>query len=226
MFQLVDYLGVKWKESLQKEISSPEFLFLEAFLQEEYRKQAIFPPFPDIFNALNLCPPDRVKVVILGQDPYHGDGEANGLAFSVARGVKIPPSLRNIFAEMQRDLSLTSPAHGDLTHWAKQGVLLLNATLTVQKDLAGSHQNKGWEQFTDSVIRYLNNSFPHLVFLLWGNFARSKAAFINKDKHLVLESAHPSPLSAHRGFIGCGHFSQTNTYLQKNHLTPIDWQLS
>jgi uracil-DNA glycosylase len=225
MFQLVDYLGVKWKESLQKEISSPEFLFLEAFLQEEYRRQTIFPAFPDIFNALNSCPPEKVKVVLLGQDPYHGEGEANGFCFSVPRGVKIPPSLRNIFAELQRDLGMNLPSHGDLTHWAKQGVLLLNSTLTVRKDTAGSHQNKGWEQFTDGVIRYLNEHADHLVFLLWGNFARSKSPIINKKKHLVLESAHPSPLSVHRGFIGCRHFSQTNEFLVMNHLSPIDWQL-
>jgi uracil-DNA glycosylase len=225
MFQLADYLDVKWKESLKEEISSPEFLFLEAFLQQEYRNQVIFPPFPDIFNALNFCRPKDVKVVILGQDPYHGVGEANGLAFSVNRGVKVPPSLRNIFVEINRDLQNDKPEHGNLVSWAEQGVLLLNACLTVRKDEPASHQQMGWEQFTDAVIRYLSKHSNHLVFLLWGNFAKLKESLIDKNKHLVLLTTHPSPFSAHRGFIGCGHFSEANKFLQKNHLTPIDWKL-
>ena len=175
---------------------------------------------------MNCCAPQNVKVVIIGQDPYHGLGEANGLAFSVNKGVKIPPSLRNIFLEIHRDLNIPAPQHGDLSFWAKQGVLLLNTCLTVRKDAPASHQNKGWEQFTDAIIRSLNHNNNHLVFLLWGNFAKNKSSMIDKEKHLVLETSHPSPFSAHKGFIGCGHFSATNVYLTSKQIIPIDWKLN
>ena len=225
MFQLVDYLDVKWRESLHQEIFCSEFTFLEAFLLKEYETGKVFPPFTEIFSALNSCPPQKVKVVILGQDPYHGDGEANGLAFSVHKGIKIPPSLRNIFEALKRDLNVENGKHGDLSSWAKQGVLLLNSCLTVKKDLPASHQNKGWEQFTDGIIRFLNGQDQPIVFMLWGNFARSKEKMIDNPKHLVLSTTHPSPFSAHKGFLESRHFSRANTFLKKNNLTPVDWNL-
>lgn len=212
-----------WKEQLSEEFAKDYFLRLTEFVRNEYRTRQIFPPAKLIFNAFDHTPFDQVKVVILGQDPYHNDGQAHGLSFSVPDGIQTPPSLVNIFKEINRDLGIPIPRSGNLTHWANQGVLLLNATLTVQAHLAGSHQNKGWEAFTDAAIRKLADQRENLVFLLWGSYAQKKAAFINSSKHLVLQSPHPSPLSAHRGFIGNNHFSLANNYLQSKGIKPIDW---
>ncbi len=192
---------------------------------EKAAGKVIYPPGGNFFAAFNHTPFDKVKLVILGQDPYHGPGQAHGLSFSVPSGVRIPPSLRNIYQELNRDLGLPSPAHGNLEHWADQGVLLLNAVLTVEQAKAGAHQGKGWEQFTDAAITVLNEKREHLVFLLWGSYAQKKGSFIDRQRHLVLQSPHPSPLSAHRGFIGNGHFSKANEYLRQNGQTPIDWSL-
>lgn len=201
-------------------------LRLRAFLQQERdRGQMIYPPARQIFAALDATQFDAVKVVILGQDPYHGPGQAHGLCFSVLPGVPIPPSLRNIFVEIERDLRLAPPDHGCLLPWAQRGVLLLNAVLTVRAGQAGSHQNQGWEWFTDQVIERLAREREHLVFLLWGSYAQKKGRIIDAQRHRVLRSVHPSPLSAHRGFIGCGHFSAANQYLVRQGLTPIDWSL-
>ena len=180
---------------------------------------------PQVFAALDATPFDKVKVVILGQDPYHGFGQAHGLCFSVQHGTAVPPSLENVFKELQRDLGIARPAHGCLTHWAEQGVLLLNAVLTVEEGRAGAHQGKGWEGFTDHIVEVLNREREHLVFLLWGSYAQAKGKMIDTSKHRVLKAPHPSPLSAHRGFIGCGHFSKTNEYLVRHGMTPIDWSL-
>lgn len=195
-------------------------------LAEDAAGKVIFPTKDDVFNAFTYTPFERVRVVILGQDPYHGPGQAHGLSFSVPPGVKAPPSLVNIFKEIERDLGIARPAHGNLEHWAKQGVLLLNAMLTVEQSNAGSHQGKGWESFTDAAIESINRQREGVVFLLWGSYAQKKGALIDSEKHLVLTAPHPSPLSAHRGFLGCGHFSQANTYLQSQGLEPIDWSLS
>lgn len=216
-----------WLPAVGDEFDKPYMQQLSGFLKEEKTKgKQIFPPGSLIFNALNTTPFDSVKVVIIGQDPYHDVGQAHGLCFSVLPPVKFPPSLRNIFKEIQDDLGFPIPRSGDLTKWAEQGVLLLNATLTVEAHKAGSHQNKGWETFTDAVIHALNAQREGLVFMLWGSYAQKKGAFIDTDKHLVLKSVHPSPLSAHRGFFGCKHFSQTNEYLKKNGQTPINWNLA
>ncbi len=212
-----------WKIILQDEFEKDYFLKLTDFVRDEYKTRKIFPPAKLIFNAFDQCPFDRLKVVVLGQDPYHGPGQAHGLCFSVNDGVDFPPSLRNIFKELQNDVGKEIPKSGNLTGWAKQGVLLLNATLTVRAFSAGSHQNKGWEQFTDNVIHKINDQKEHVVFILWGNYAISKGKFIDQDKHLVLTSVHPSPLSASRGFFGNGHFSTTNKYLVENGLKPIEW---
>ena len=212
-----------WKEALQAEFDKPYFADLANFVRQEYASKKIFPPAYLIFNAFDQCPLDEVKVVILGQDPYHGSGQAHGLCFSVNDGVDFPPSLYNIFKEIQRDLRIPFPASGNLTRWAKQGVLLLNATLTVEAHQAGSHQGKGWEVFTDAVIRILSEKKDHLVFMLWGSYAQQKGAYINHSKHLVLRSVHPSPLSAYRGFIGCGHFSEANEFLKSKEKLPIQW---
>ncbi len=212
-----------WKNRLQPEFEKPYFKTLIDFVKAEYQTKTIFPPCKLIFNAFDSCPFDAVKVVILGQDPYHGPGQAHGLCFSVNDGVVKPPSLNNIFQEIQRSLDIPVPASGNLTRWAKQGVLLLNATLTVRAHQAGSHQGKGWENFTDAVIRVLAEEKENLVFILWGNYAQKKGAFINAGKHLVLKSVHPSPLSAHRGFIGNDHFYLTNEYLKQNGKAEIDW---
>lgn len=214
-----------WKRALAEEFSKPYFKALADFLQIEYGCETVYPPAADIFRALNTTPLDNVKVVILGQDPYHGPGQANGLSFSVAPGIQIPPSLRNIFKEIQSDLNLSPPDSGDLEPWARQGVLLLNATLTVRAHEAGSHQKKGWEEFTDAVIRAVNEECENVVFMLWGSYARKKGAFADREKHLVLESPHPSPLSAHRGFLGNRHFSQANTFLSERDVETIDWRL-
>lgn len=212
-----------WKSVLNQEFDKPYFTQLTQFIKEEYSTQEIFPKGKEIFNAFARCPLDKVKVVILGQDPYHGPGQAHGLAFSVREGVPFPPSLLNIFKEINRDLGQSMPANGDLTPWADQGVLLLNATLTVRSSQAGSHQKKGWEEFTDAVIQNLVSKKSNIVFMLWGAYAQKKAAFIDETKHLKLYAPHPSPLSAHRGFIGCGHFTQTNDYLALNGLSKIIW---
>ncbi|MCI5560016.1 MAG: uracil-DNA glycosylase [Phocaeicola sp.] len=213
----------QWKAALCDEFGKEYFKQLTEFVRYEYATQRIFPRGKDIFRAFDLCPFDQVKVVILGQDPYHGIGQANGLCFSVNEGISFPPSLRNIFKELLSDLGRPVPLHGDLSHWASQGVLLLNATLTVREGMAGSHQGKGWETFTDAAIKALVEQKEHLVFILWGSYAQKKMPFIESDKHLVLKSAHPSPLSAHYGFFGNHHFSKANEYLVKYGQKPIEW---
>ncbi len=212
-----------WKQRLAAEFEKPYFLALTDFVREEYRTAACYPPGKLIFNAFNLCPFDKVKVVIIGQDPYHGPGQAHGLCFSVNDGVPFPPSLQNIFKEIHDDLGTPMPSSGNLTRWAEQGVLLLNATLTVRARQAGSHQRHGWEEFTDAAIRALAEGREHLVFILWGAYAQKKGAFIDRSRHLVLASAHPSPLSAFHGFFGNRHFSQANAYLERYGATPIKW---
>ncbi|WP_370789789.1 uracil-DNA glycosylase [Leyella stercorea] len=213
-----------WREHIGAEFEKPYFSALTDFVRHEYTTTTCYPPGSLIFNAFNLCPFDRVKVVIIGQDPYHEPGQAQGLSFSVPEGVPFPPSLQNIFKEIQLDLGKPIPPTGDLTRWAEQGVLLLNATLTVRAHQAASHQRHGWEQFTDSAIRALNAERENLVFILWGSYARSKAQLIDRSRHLVLESVHPSPLSANRGgWFGNHHFSQCNAYLREHGEQEIDW---
>ena len=212
-----------WNERLRDEFAAPYFRQLVDFVHTEYRQGVCYPPGRQIFNAFNLCPFDKVKVVILGQDPYHEEGQAEGLCFSVADGVAFPPSLQNIFKEIADDLGRPVPASGSLRRWAEQGVLLLNATLTVRAHQAGSHQGHGWEEFTDAVIRRLATERDGLVFILWGSYAQKKGAFIDRSRHLVLQSAHPSPLSAYRGFFGNHHFSLTNDYLVRQGKKPIEW---
>ena len=212
-----------WKEQLAKEFEKDYFVRLTDFVREEYKTGTIYPPGRLIFNAFNLCPFNQTKVVIIGQDPYHGPGQAHGLCFSVNEGIAFPPSLQNIFKEIHSDLGKPIPTNGDLTRWANQGVLLLNATLTVRAHQAGSHQRHGWEEFTDSAIRILAEKRENLVFILWGAYAQKKGAFINRDKHLVLTSAHPSPLSAYNGFFGNKHFSRANEYLSAHGIATIDW---
>jgi uracil-DNA glycosylase len=212
-----------WKTQLQTEFEKPYFQQLTEFVRTEYQTQKIYPPAKLIFNAFDQCPFDQVKVVILGQDPYHGPGQAHGLCFSVNDGVEFPPSLKNIFKEIQSDTGAPIPASGNLERWAKQGVLLLNATLTVRAHLAGSHQKKGWEQFTDAVIHSVADRLEHVVFILWGNYAISKGEFIDPQKHLILKSVHPSPLSASRGFFGIKQFSTTNKYLMEWAKEPVRW---
>lgn len=212
-----------WKEHLQPEFDTAYFKQLTDAVRQEYKQTTCYPPGNLIFNAFNLTPFDKVKVVIIGQDPYHEPGQAMGLSFSVPTGVTMPPSLVNIFKEIHDDLGKPVPANGDLTRWARQGVLLLNATLTVEAHRAGSHQNKGWEELTDAAIAALNEQRENLVFMLWGSYAQRKGQFIDRKRHLVLTAPHPSPLSAYRGFIGCGHFSAANRYLTAHNLPPIDW---
>lgn len=213
-----------WKEVLKDEFEKPYFKELAQFVKEEYTSTKVYPHPKNIFSAFKLTPFDQVKVVILGQDPYHGAGQAHGLSFSVAEGVRNPPSLQNIYKELERDLGTKVDASsGDLTRWAAQGVLLLNSTLTVRAGSPGSHQGKGWEQFTDAVITVLSDKREHLVFILWGNYAKAKGAHIDRTKHLVIESAHPSPFSAYTGFFGSKPFSATNHFLQAHSITPIDW---
>lgn len=217
-------LEESWKDHLAGEFEKPYFKELQEFVTDEYRSASVFPKPLDLFRAFNETPFDSVRVVILGQDPYHGEGQAIGLSFSVPEEVRIPPSLKNIYKELESDLEIsTLKRSGDLSHWARQGVLLLNSTLSVREGEAGSHQGKGWEQFTDRVIETLSNEKEHLVFILWGNYAKSKGARIDRGKHLVIESAHPSPLSAHNGFFGSKPFSKTNTYLSEHLFTPISW---
>lgn len=216
-------IEASWKHRLAPEFKKDYFVRLTEFVRAEYSRTTIYPPARLIFNAFDHCPFDTTKVVIIGQDPYHGPGQAHGLCFSVAEGVPNPPSLQNIFKEIQSDLGKPFPPNGDLTRWARQGVLLLNATLTVQAHQAGSHQRKGWEEFTDAAIRSLAEEREHLVFILWGAYAQKKGAFIDREKHLVLTSAHPSPLSAHNGFFGNRHFSRANEYLAAHGIAEIDW---
>jgi uracil-DNA glycosylase len=215
-----------WKTRIGDYLQREDMQSLSTFLRERTRQGArVFPPLPQVFAALDATPFDKVKVVILGQDPYHGLGQAHGLCFSVQHGTAVPPSLENVFKELQRDLGIARPTHGCLQHWAEQGVLLLNAVLTVEEGKAGAHQGKGWEGFTDHIVEALNREREHLVFLLWGSYAQAKGKMIDTAKHRVLKAPHPSPLSAHRGFIGCGHFSKTNEYLVRHGMAPIDWTL-
>ena len=212
-----------WKEKLQAEFSKPYFEKLTEFVRSEYATNTVYPPGSLIFNAFEHCPFNQAKLVIIGQDPYHEPGQAHGLCFSVNEGVQFPPSLQNIFKEIAGDLNIPIPQSGNLERWASQGVLLINATLTVRAHAAGSHQNKGWETFTDAVIHRLAEEKEHLVFILWGAYAQKKGSFIDSNKHLVLKSPHPSPLSAHRGFFGNKHFSQANEYLINTGQSPINW---
>ncbi len=212
-----------WRAQLQEEFDKPYFRELIRFVHQEYAAGTCYPPGRQIFNAFEICPFDKVKVVIIGQDPYHGPGQANGLCFSVNPGVRIPPSLQNIFKEIHNDMGTPLPENGDLTRWAEQGILLLNATLTVREHQAGSHQKHGWETFTDAVIRKLSQEREHLVFILWGSNAIRKGSVIDTSKHLVLQSVHPSPLSAYAGFFGNNHFSKANHYLKEHGLQEIKW---
>ena len=212
-----------WRQVLQPEFDKPYFELLTSFVRHEYRTHTCFPPGPLIFNAFDSCPFDRVRVVIIGQDPYHDVGQAHGLCFSVNDGVAVPPSLENIYKELNRDLGKPIPLSGNLQHWAEQGVLLLNATLTVEAHHPGSHQNKGWEELTDAAIQALNTRREHIVYMLWGAYAQRKGQFIDRRKNLVLTAPHPSPLSAYRGFIGCGHFSKANEYLNTYNPPAINW---
>lgn len=213
-----------WKEALSEEFEKPYFKELTSFVRKEYLEGKVYPQPKDLFRAFDLCPFDQVKVVILGQDPYHGLNQANGLSFAVHAGVRNPPSLQNIFKELESDLGQPLVhTDGDLSRWAKQGVLLLNATLTVRAGQAGSHQGQGWEEFTDAAIKALSEKREHLVFILWGNYARTKGAHIDRSKHCVIESPHPSPFSAHNGFFGSKPFSKANAYLEEHGVEPVDW---
>jgi len=216
-------IAPSWKALLAEEFEKDYFHSLVAFVKDEYKHQIVYPKGKDIFKAFDACDFDNLKVVIIGQDPYHGAGQANGLCFSVAPGVKIPPSLRNIYKEIKDDLGKETPDHGDLSHWAQQGVLLLNATLTVRSKTPGSHQKKGWEQFTDAVIKKIATQTQDIVFILWGSYAQKKGAVIDTTKHCVLSSPHPSPFSAHRGFLGNKHFSLCNDFLKKKDKKVISW---
>lgn len=213
----------EWKALLQEEFDKRYFEDLISFVKKEYREQNVYPPGANIFAAFNFVLPSDIKVVILGQDPYHGKGQANGFSFSVSQGVKNPPSLQNIFKEIESDLGIAPTDNGDLTRWAKQGVFLLNATLTVRAGNPGSHQKKGWEEFTDKVIEKISDNQEGIVFMLWGKFAQSKEILIDSSKHLILKAAHPSPFSAYRGFFGCKHFSKANTYLKSHSKKIIEW---
>jgi uracil-DNA glycosylase len=217
-------IETSWKSQLQEEFEKEYFIRLSEFVKEEYKTKTVYPPGKLIFNAFDLCPFEKVKAVIIGQDPYHGPGQAHGLCFSVRKGIEFPPSLVNIFKEIESDLGYRPYLNGDLERWATQGVLLLNATLTVRAHLAGSHQKKGWEEFTNAAINVLNRDKSNLVFFLWGAYAQKKGESIDRTKHLVLESVHPSPLSAARGFFGNKHFSRCNNYLAEKGIQPIDWR--
>lgn len=218
-------IGNEWDELLAEEFKKDYYLQLRRFLISEYNSRTIYPPMNDIFNALKATSYSNVKAVILGQDPYHGAGQAHGMCFSVKKGTPPPPSLQNIFKEIQSELGLTIPPHGELTAWAQSGVLLLNTVLTVREGLANSHRGHGWEILTDRIIELLNERETPIVFLLWGGNARAKAKLIDNPKHLVLQCAHPSPLSAHNGFFGCGHFIKANEFLQSNGIEPINWSI-
>lgn len=212
-----------WKTPLKEVFEKDFFKRLVSFVKDEYKYHQVFPSGNQIFNSFRCCPLQAVKVVILGQDPYHGPGQAHGLSFSVKPGVPFPPSLLNILKEIKADIGTEMPANGDLSRWANQGVFLLNATLTVRANQAGSHQNQGWETFTDEVIRVVNSQCEHVVFMLWGSYAQKKAALIDPTKHLILKAPHPSPLSAYRGFLGCRHFSKANAFLVEHGMEPIQW---
>lgn len=216
-------IELSWKEQLEEEFEKEYFQNLRAFVCHEYATKKIFPQARNIFKAFNTTPFADVKVVIIGQDPYHGNGQANGLSFSVNEGIALPPSLRNIFKEIASDLNTKPPISGDLTRWARQGVLLLNSTLTVVSGLPNSHQTAGWDKFTDAAIEKISDNKESVVFLLWGAFAQKKECLIDVSKHLILKAAHPSPFSAHRGFFGCRHFSKTNEYLRNKNLKEIEW---
>lgn len=218
-------IGNKWDEILKDEFEKPYFKELMNFVQNEYKTKTIYPYFPNVFNALKYTDYDDVKVVILGQDPYHGTGEAHGLSFSVLEGVTKPPSLRNIFKELKEDLNIDEPKHGNLEAWTREGVMLLNSVLTVEKDKPASHQNRGWETFTDEVIKKINEREKPVVFLLWGSFAKSKKELITNKKHCVIESAHPSPFSANKGFFGTKPFSKANEFLKQNGQNEINWKI-
>lgn len=218
-------IGNDWNGVLKDEFEKEYFEKLTDFVKTEYKWEVCFPPVKDIFNAFEMCSFSNTKIVILGQDPYHGKGQAHGLSFSVPEGMKIPPSLRNIFKELTSDLGVDSPTQGDLTSWAKQGVLLLNATLTVRKSKPVSHQKQGWEEFTDSVIKTISNKKESVVIVLWGKFAEQKVSLIDESKHCIITSSHPSPFSAHRGFLGSKPFSKTNEFLEKKGIEKIDWEL-
>lgn len=218
-------IGNDWDEKLSLIWNSEGFKKFYNVVENEYNEKVVFPPKEDIFRALKLTPYDKVKVVIVGQDPYHGEREANGLSFSVHPGIKIPPSLQNIYKELHNDLGFSVPNNGDLTKWANEGVLMLNAILTVEKDKPASHHNLGWELFTDYVIKIINLKDEPVVFILWGNFAKEKSALITNPKHFIISSPHPSPFSANRGFFGSKPFSKTNDFLVRNRIKPIDWQL-
>mgnify|MGYP001166954370 FL=1 len=213
-----------WLEVLKDEFQQPYFIEIKKFLLEDKKKYRVFPPGQLIFNAFNLTPFDKVKIVIIGQDPYHGYGQAHGLCFSVPKGIAKPPSLQNIFKELKEDLNINPPDHGDLTGWARQGVFLLNAILTVRENTPESHRNIGWENFTNAAIKNLSDKKEHLVFMLWGAYAQEKEKLIENTKHLILKAAHPSPFSANRGFFGCHHFSKANQYLIANSIDPIKWE--
>ncbi|MDG4945902.1 uracil-DNA glycosylase [Weeksellaceae bacterium KMM 9713] len=215
-------LSENWLNLLKSEIESDYFKQLKGFLEEEYQTKTIYPPYHQLFNAFNLEPQD-IRVVILGQDPYHGEGQAHGYSFSVPEGIKIPKSLQNIYKELNSDLNTNQPNHGNLEHWVEQGVFLLNAALSVEEAKPLSHQNKGWLEFTDKVISIVSENCENVIFMLWGKFAQSKSALIDENKHLILTAPHPSPLSAYRGFFGCGHFSKANAYLEQNQKKPILW---
>ena len=216
-------IGESWKEKLKSEFDKDYFVSLTQYVREEYRTRQVFPPAGKIFSAFDLCPFDKVKVIIIGQDPYHNVGQAQGLCFSVPDGTEFPPSLINIFRELQSDLGIPMPRSGNLERWAKQGVLLLNAILTVRAHQALSHENKGWERFTDAAISALNRDRDNLVFMLWGSYAQNKGASIDHSRHLVLKTVHPSPLSAARGFFGCAHFSKCNNWLREKGIEPVQW---
>jgi uracil-DNA glycosylase len=222
---MIPELTNPWKTLIGAETKKDYFKQLMLDVEASYliNNPPIYPPAELVYNALELCAPKKTKVVILGQDPYHGKDQAMGLAFSVLGGTKIPPSLMNIFKELKSDVGMPIPESGNLSHWANQGVLLLNATLTVEAENAGSHQGKGWEQFTDHIISAISDQRKHVVFILWGNYAQAKSYLIDESKHLILTAPHPSPLSAHRGFFGSKHFSQTNEYLEQHKITPIEW---
>ena len=224
MYTMTVKIHPSWHAHLHEEFEKPYFKELSDFVKKEYQHEVVYPAPKNIFRAFDLCPFDEVKVVILGQDPYHGPKQANGLCFAVEDDIRLPPSLQNIFKEIESDMGKPLVHRsGDLTRWATQGVLLLNATLTVRAHLANSHQGKGWEHFTDAAVRALSSERENLVFILWGNYAKAKGAHIDRSKHCVLESAHPSPLSAYNGFFGCKHFSKANAYLEAHGKTPIDW---